>query len=202
MNPNPIKGIPFRPNEVAEVNHRLNSENSRVCLAGMYGPWARIGVRSFLVFMEYRHFPPHIPDMNRRYEMCLVKFTQFIFAVVIFPRRYLDTADALLKTLGLKRAGVPVAAKVTDKFYIQASTRRTGLVFEQYKRTTGLNWEMFPFNGPNVFALENLGQHFTYDNNREEYEKAMQAEDEAIKREIETYETVFARQIAKVREGK
>lgn len=124
----------------------------------------RIGVISFMTFLEYRHFKPGTPA-NELFQMALINWETMGFALVVIPWIHLEQAKWILKQLGLRVAdGVPTLIHAGG-----------------VKR--------FPIDLPNVFTVENIAGHFLYKNSPDLLKTAEDFEDEACQREIESSST-------------
>ncbi len=136
----------------------------------------RIGGLSFMTFLEHRVFPPGTPH-NQFFTMVLIDWLHMRFMVAIIPKRRLPEADALAKTLGLRRAdGVPRCIHANAAADVVASTRDRKIVVDS-----------FPLDQDNVFTMENVKGHFAYRNNPAENKTAQDYEDEAVEREIAAF---------------
>ena len=162
------------PVEIEELRAKL--DHTKVGLLCLLSP-RRIGVLSFIVFLEHRHFLPGTPE-NEHFGVVLMLWEGMRFAVVIIHKRHLPVADELARTLGLRRAnGVPTL--IAEKALLTAlGTTRPGDRRDEKR---------FPLDLPNVFTMENVPGHFAYANDPATAKTAYDFEDEAVARETETF---------------
>lgn len=154
---------------------------SRVALVMMAN---RIGVQSFVTFLEYTYFRPGTP-MNSHFRFAIVKWEELKWFVVIIHKKHLQKADDLAKLLGLRRAdGVPTmihAGKNLDAVGVARSKETARRVFGESlgAEMEGMAVVRFPLDAPNVWTMENIEGHFTYENNPELEAKARAFEAQA-----------------------
>jgi len=138
-----------------QLRERLTPD--KVGLLGCLSP-RRIGVLSFVTFLEHRHYKPGTPA-SQELIVAILKFQGMVFALVAFPRYRFPQALWLANQLGLRVAdGVPTVASATGITH-------------------------FPLQLPNLFTLENVPGHFAYKNSDALLKSAFDFEDEAIERE-------------------
>lgn len=143
---------------------------SRIALVSMA---ERIGIQSFVVFLEYRYFKPGT-EMNKHFHFAIVDWMQMKWFVVIVHKRHLETVDKLAKLLGLRRGnGIPHM-----------------ITFERGQPIKA----RFPLDTDNVWTMENIEGHFCYNNNRDLERKAREFEHRACDAEIEEH---YAKWLAK-----
>jgi hypothetical protein len=149
-----------RPQNLQEVRESLSPE--KVALVCMVGP-RRIGILSFIVFLEHRYFPPGTPK-NELFQVVMMEWQEMKWCVVVIPEKDVKTGDDLAASLGLRRAdGVPTLLSAA------------GVV-------------RFPLDQDNVFTIENVPGHFAYHNDPGQNRTAIDFEDEAVDREIAEFE--------------
>jgi hypothetical protein len=146
----------------------------------------RIGFRSWLAFLEFRHFRPGTPEAPLLRVM-YVKWQGTFWAVAVFPEAYLSVADDLLGLLGLRRQdGIPrmIAGAVAD---VQLAVRAAADI--KGGRRPGpapgtLKMESFPTGDhTRLWTAENVEGHFAFRNDPALGKTAEQAELEAINAE-------------------
>jgi len=156
---------------------------ARPDLINYIGDMARIGVWSFITFLEYRQYPPGTM-LNQSFHLTLTAWEGLRFAVVSIPRNRSREAEALMQTLGLRAAdGIPtmlVGGEISDIAATMGAIRTGGAV-------PGVR--RFPnFNTATCFTLEySKPGHFAYQNDRALNKTAHDFEREAVEREVETF---------------
>jgi len=124
-----------------EEIQRLASNERLVHLAGTIIP-PRIGVRLFVVKLEYFYFEPGTPK-NDEFIFHVIDWQDMSWAVVSIPKGYLELAKKVAAEVGLRIAdGVP------------------------HSITAGQVY-VFPMNTENVFTLENVSGHEVYSSSNE-----------------------------------
>ena len=143
---------------VEDVNQRIKNDANAIALIGMISP-PRLGVISFLTFLEHQHFTPKTERADL-YESYTIDWEGAQFVVIVFPKSELHLAEPIMTKLGLRlRDGVPVSQ-------------------------CGCNKSVFPITAQNAYSLQYVPGHFAYRANEVEITKALEAERAALIREF------------------
>lgn len=146
----------------SEIQSRIIGDTSVVAFIGSIKP-LRLGVASFVTFLEYRHFPPK-SESAKQFELYKVKWEEMEYIIAVIPVSASDIANDLIKTLGLRaRRGSPAVVR------------------------SGEQPAIFPIHGKNVFTLEYVEGHFAYSNDQELEHAALKAEQKAVQLELEKF---------------
>jgi hypothetical protein len=138
-----------------EEVQRLASNERFVHFAGTIIP-LRVGVRLFLVKLEYFYFEPGT-FRNDEFIFHVIDWQDMSWAVVSIPKEYLELARGVAAEAGLRVVdGVPHAITA-------------GQVY------------VFPMNTKNLFTLENVSGHEVYSSNDERITELFFEESQKIK---------------------
>jgi len=143
---------------VEDIDRRIRGDSEAIALIGMISP-PRLGVISFLTFLEHQHFTP-CTERAKLYESFTIEWETAQFVVIVFPKSELPLAEPILKKLGLRLGdGVPVSQHGCQK-------------------------SVFPITAPNAYSLQYVPGHFAYNANEAEITQALEAERAALIREF------------------
>lgn len=149
------------------------------------GHMQRIGVWSFITFLEHRHYPPGTPA-NPSFRLALMDWQEMKWAIVSIPKRLKGDAEKLMATLGLHAVRCTPSVIDFDGVTVQCAARE--FIVEEF--AGGRKISRFPhFDTDSCFTLEytNKGQHFAYQNDKRSYELAYEAEKAAVEKEVREY---------------
>lgn len=122
------------------------------------GDMNRIGVRLFMVKLEYTHYPPR-SGKNHLFEFRILKWPAnypFMWVIASIPIEDRPLAEALIPECGLRLAnGTPMILG-------------------------GAKDEVFPMQGDRVWCLENCHGHPIYNNNQAEIEELRAKQDAEV----------------------
>lgn len=147
------------PESFEELKRRIRPDQTGFIV--MLSP-RRLGALAFIVFLEYRHFPP--TPVNDEFQFALMNWEGMRLGLVLIPTAKRGLADAIMSELGLRAAnGVPHVISSTGSVH-------------------------FPIDLPNVFTIENIAGHFVYKNDPVLHKSAFDFEGEACEREFQKFE--------------
>ena len=137
-----------------EEIQRLARDERLVHFAGTIIP-PRVGVRLFVVKLEYFYFEPGTPR-NDEFIFHVINWQDMNWVVVSIPKEYMELAKKVATEVGLRIAdGVPHVITARQVY-------------------------VFPMNTENVFTLENVSGHEVYNGNEERIMELLAEESQEI----------------------